>query len=241
MVMSVCVCGWERERGGDDWQIDCLIDWWLTVRVWDPYIGVMIDRYWWTDWLMVDCSSVGLFKCGVMIDRLIDWWLTVQVWDLCTRVVIDRLIDWWLTVQVWDLCTRVVIDRLTDWLTDGWLFRCGIPIWGWWLTDWLTVDWWLTVQVWDPYTGVSLCQLESPRYSPAVALQSIPAPSPLVLMGTTEATLRSALALLSLTLKTRVNDEGPQADSAIPQSQQKAIWKQRWSFMRETFSKMFIK
>ncbi|KAK7504154.1 hypothetical protein BaRGS_00004458, partial [Batillaria attramentaria] len=47
-----------------------------------------------------------------------------------------------------------------------------------------------TVHVWDPFTGVGLCQLESPRYSPAVALQAIPAPSPLVLMGTTEATLR---------------------------------------------------
>nr|KAG5711979.1 hypothetical protein BaRGS_026420 [Batillaria attramentaria] len=48
-----------------------------------------------------------------------------------------------------------------------------------------------TVHVWDPFTGVGLCQLESPRYSPAVALQAIPAPSPLVLMGTTEATLRT--------------------------------------------------
>ncbi|XP_076442450.1 WD repeat-containing protein 81-like [Babylonia areolata] len=47
-----------------------------------------------------------------------------------------------------------------------------------------------TVHVWDPYTGVSLCQLESTRYCPAVALQPLPAPSPMVLMGTTEATLR---------------------------------------------------
>ncbi|KAL8618351.1 hypothetical protein ACOMHN_047423 [Nucella lapillus] len=55
-----------------------------------------------------------------------------------------------------------------------------------------------TVHVWDPYTGVSLCQLESPRYSPAVALQPIPAPSPLVLMGTTEATLRNQWSVYSL-------------------------------------------
>ena len=46
------------------------------------------------------------------------------------------------------------------------------------------------LQIWDPYTGVGLCQLESPRYPPAVALHAIPAPSSLVLTGTTEATLR---------------------------------------------------
>ncbi|PVD25475.1 hypothetical protein C0Q70_13131 [Pomacea canaliculata] len=47
-----------------------------------------------------------------------------------------------------------------------------------------------SVHVWDPFTGVGLCQLESSRYSPAVALQAVPAPSPLVLMGTTDATVR---------------------------------------------------
>ncbi|XP_012942081.1 WD repeat-containing protein 81 [Aplysia californica] len=47
-----------------------------------------------------------------------------------------------------------------------------------------------TVHVWDPYTGVSVSQLESPKYAPVVALTALPAPSSLVAMATTEATLR---------------------------------------------------
>ncbi|CAL1537327.1 unnamed protein product [Lymnaea stagnalis] len=47
-----------------------------------------------------------------------------------------------------------------------------------------------TVHVWDPYTGVSLNQLDSPKYSPVVALTALPAPSTLVVMATTEASLK---------------------------------------------------
>ncbi|KAK6998450.1 WD repeat-containing protein 81 [Biomphalaria glabrata] len=47
-----------------------------------------------------------------------------------------------------------------------------------------------TVHIWDPYTGVSVNQLESSSYPPIVALASLPAPSPLVVTATTEATLR---------------------------------------------------
>ncbi|KAH9519567.1 hypothetical protein Btru_003023 [Bulinus truncatus] len=47
-----------------------------------------------------------------------------------------------------------------------------------------------TVHIWDPYTGVAINQLDSPSYSPIIALTALPAPSTLVVMATTEATLR---------------------------------------------------
>ncbi|GFR67396.1 WD repeat-containing protein 81 [Elysia marginata] len=47
-----------------------------------------------------------------------------------------------------------------------------------------------TVHIWDPYTGMSINQLESTRYSPVVAVTALPAPSRLVAMATTDTTLR---------------------------------------------------
>ncbi|CAG5133520.1 unnamed protein product, partial [Candidula unifasciata] len=47
-----------------------------------------------------------------------------------------------------------------------------------------------TVHLWDPFTGVAMNQLESPKHAPVVALTALPAPSTLVVMATTEATLR---------------------------------------------------
>ncbi|GFO33505.1 WD repeat-containing protein 81 [Plakobranchus ocellatus] len=47
-----------------------------------------------------------------------------------------------------------------------------------------------TVHIWDPFTGMAINQLESAKYSPVVAVTALSAPSRLVAMATTDATLR---------------------------------------------------
>lgn len=46
------------------------------------------------------------------------------------------------------------------------------------------------VHLWDPFMGSVVAQLDSPRNPPVNVLQSLPAPSPVLLAATTDSTLR---------------------------------------------------
>lgn len=45
-------------------------------------------------------------------------------------------------------------------------------------------------QIWDPFTGDVVQQLESTKYSPVIALATLPSPSTVVVTATTDSTLR---------------------------------------------------
>ena len=46
------------------------------------------------------------------------------------------------------------------------------------------------LQIWDPFTGDIVQQLESSKYSPVIALATLPSPSTVVVTATTDSTLR---------------------------------------------------
>ena len=48
----------------------------------------------------------------------------------------------------------------------------------------------LYFQIWDPFTGDIVRQLESTKYSPVIALATLPCPSTVVVTATTDSTLR---------------------------------------------------
>ena len=47
-----------------------------------------------------------------------------------------------------------------------------------------------SLQIWDPFTGDIVQQLESSKYSPVIALTTLPYPSTVVVTATTDSTLR---------------------------------------------------
>ena len=55
-------------------------------------------------------------------------------------------------------------------------------------------------QIWDPFTGDVVQQLESTKYSPVIALATLPSPSTVVVTATTDSTLRYSDKLVSHSL-----------------------------------------